>query len=105
MKRDEFDTLRTVVAICLLALLLSFLTGCKTTEGIRLDKDPNTLAGEATCAPLPLCDIPPAATSTQLESSLWACVLEYRALYSACYHLVHPLTAAPLADADTLEVF
>lgn len=58
-------------------LLVLMLTGCKTapeyTPPVRLS-----------CEPLPVCAIPPKATSTQLEMALWECVLEYRAQYSAC---------------------
>lgn len=85
----------TVVFVCLLALLWSFLAGCTTTEGVVLDKTPEDIAVEAACVPLPVCDIPPRANSTQLESALWACVLEYRALFSQCFHLVHPMEARP----------
>jgi hypothetical protein len=42
-----------------------------------------------------VCDISRGATSTQLEAALWACVLEYRALYSQCLHLVKPVKPPP----------
>lgn len=53
------------------------LSGCQTAP-IPVDR-PFT-----PCEPLPLCSIPPKATSTQLELALWGCVLEYRAQYSSC---------------------
>lgn len=77
--------MRGVILLAVLAL-----AACGTTEHIRLDQAPQDTAEAAGCSPLPLCEIPPGANSTQLESALWACVLEYRALYSACYHLAHP---------------
>jgi hypothetical protein len=76
-------------------MAVMWLAACSSTEGIRLDKSPRDTAQEAACQPLPACDIPPGANSTQLESALWACVLEYRALYSVCYHLARPLAAEP----------
>jgi hypothetical protein len=36
------------------------------------------------CVPLPACDIPQGANSSQLEQALQVCVLEYRALYDVC---------------------
>jgi hypothetical protein len=71
-------------AIIFLALFV--LAGCSTTEHLDLG-DPQEATKAASCAPLPLCDIPPGANSTQLETALWACVKEYRALYSVCYHM------------------
>lgn len=93
MKRDELGLLAAIFVVVL--IVLACTTGCTSTEHVRLDKDPGALATEAGCAPLPVCEIPPAANSTQLTSALWACVLEYRALYSVCYHMAHPLFANP----------
>lgn len=96
MKRDEWGAFWCIVFFCAWALGLALLTGCSSTEGIRLDKSPQDTAEEAGCQPLPLCTIPPEANSTQLESALWACVHEYRALYSQCYHLAHPVSLPKL---------
>jgi hypothetical protein len=83
---------RWVLVLFFLALALG-IAGCGTTEHLDLG-DPQEATKAASCAPLPLCDIPPGANSTQLETALWACVKEYRALYSVCYHM----------KADSLEV-
>jgi uncharacterized lipoprotein YajG len=63
------------------------LQGC-AARPTNSDATPPALAAAA-CAPLPVCSIPPASSSTQLEQALWECVLEYRALYSVCYHMQH----------------
>lgn len=67
---------RYVVALLLVLLLLS-LAGCKTAPE---PVDRPVIA----CEPIKPCDIPPGATSTQLEAALWACVLEGRAQYQSC---------------------
>jgi hypothetical protein len=90
MKRDEMGFL--VVAVWLMALgVLIGLTGCGTLETKRNPNDAGDIAQEAGCPPLPVCEIPPEANAKQLQSALWACVLEYRALYSQCTHLVKPV--------------
>lgn len=57
-------------------LLVVCCSGCQTA--------PSVDTPAVSCEPLPVCSIPHKASSTQLDSALWACVLEYRALYSSC---------------------
>lgn len=99
MKRDEVGLLAAIFVVVL--IVLACTTGCTSTEHIRLDQDAQDTAEQAGCQPLPVCEIPPAANSLQLNNALWSCVLEYRALYSVCYHLVHPAMAAPGNDFET----
>jgi hypothetical protein len=63
----------------LVMIALAALAGCQHAP-------PPVDQPRVSCEPLPTCAafIPPMATSTQLENGLWACVLEYRALYSSC---------------------
>lgn len=63
--------------ICCVFLLA--LSGCTTA--------PPSARVPTACQPLPACDIPTGSNSTQLEEALWKCVMEYRALYSVCYHI------------------
>lgn len=78
---------REAGALVLMALLLA---GCSTTDHIDLG-DPKEATKAASCGPLPLCSsyIPINATPKQLVDGLYACVLEYRALYSVCYHMAN----------------
>lgn len=78
---SELSGLQRAVLGIVWALLIFagslFLSGCKT-------RPEPAFAPAVSCEPLPLCSIPPKASSTQLETALYACVLEYRALYSSC---------------------
>jgi len=74
-------------SLALAVVLLLPLAGCQTREAVKLPPDQGRAAVTLACPPLPACDIPPGANSTQLTSALWACVLEYRALYSVCFHM------------------
>lgn len=66
-----------LACVILLAAGSLLMAGCQTAP------EP-TWAPSVGCEPLPLCSIPVGANSTQLETALYACVLEYRALYSSC---------------------
>src|SRR5688500_873291 len=90
LQPDEKGAMLALWAIALVVLACMGLFGCSSTEGIRLDKSPQDTAREAAGQPLPVCEIPPNATSTQLDSALWGCVLEYRALFPQCAHMVSP---------------
>lgn len=75
------------------AVLLLPLSGC-AARPTNSDATPPALEAAA-CAPLPTCPIPAGASSTQLELALWECVLEYRSLYSVCYHMQHGALRGP----------
>jgi len=79
VKRFQHAVMALIFAILLLAGI-SLLSGCQTPAAVQRPQVP--------CEPLPVCFIPPGANSTQLETALWGCVLEYRALYSHCAHRV-----------------
>lgn len=87
--------MRPLTLIAVLAL-----AGCATAEHVNLDGTPAEQATQAGCDPLPLCTVPPDASSIQLTSALWACVLEYRGLYAKCYHLAHPAKTTAIAVRD-----
>jgi hypothetical protein len=75
--------LLTVILVLLYMAGLMLMSGCAHTPA---EQAPPQTTG---CAPLPVCDVTPKASSTQLEIDLWECVVEYRALYSICYQLQH----------------
>lgn len=75
--------------IALLVVLMLALGGCASGRHLELPPAPQDAAQKAACPPLPVCDIPPGANSTQLELALWKCVLDYRAMYSVCFHMVN----------------
>lgn len=70
------DAFVLTAAGCLLLLVLSGCAAAPPAERVP-----------TACQPLPACDIPTGSNSTQLEEALWKCVMEYRALYSVCYHI------------------
>lgn len=83
--KDDNLPIKLFFGAVLACVLLTMCAGCVA----RPPREDVPAVDAAACAPLPLCAVPPKASSTQLETALWECVLEYRALYSVCYNLSH----------------
>jgi hypothetical protein len=104
--REFREALAGAVVLCILAVVFMSLFGCSTLGRERREspQDAGDVAQEAACGPFPVCEIPPGASSKQLNSALWGCVLEMRAQWSKCLHLVNPVPMPQLPEVQGYRV-